>query len=423
MYVQCLTRSHPHPLWPYQTLQLVLISRITDAQNVAESVSKASNEGEAEAQKSRPGTVRMQEARKVYHWSLPGKSTGDLPGFWREDVEVSPPDEVTLWQHMRPIRFPADFTTLGKAEEETRLHSYTSYLDSYDRGTALPGIEHIEAGDTEAAKVGDILLTHPLACWRQPSLDRVLVLVDSVDTSMDYVRGTVLGVPSGLSLREESNGRRVNAKDRDALLPLGALLDSPLFWGGDLRDRGLCASLTWLHTFGDAAIGANEIAPSVWSGGDLSMIAKFAQTSRGHRIQPIQGYLGWSSARLASELQSGLWIRVRCNTPEAAVALCLPPRDLTGKESFTDSPMKRQIGSPAIGWKAALQAVGLHGLVDFPRGKISDPLLERLLGLKKNDSLYLVGLEPKPVHGRRQSAYTRTHGTRIMSRRELFRHP
>lgn len=395
----------------YSTEAEVLAVRISNSQRAAESAMKQSKTGYMEGAWKKRDTVK---GSKTFNWSAPDTATGDLPSsFWDDNVESSPLEpsdpyegDSTLWQHMRPIRFPDD-RVAGKNADDEGFEKFASYLDSYDRAIDLSGLRHIRAGDIEPIKVGDILLTHPLACWRQPNLDRVLVLVDSVDTSIDYVRGMVLGVPNGSSLGVEVNGRRVSVPDREALSKLEALLDLPLFWGGDLRERGLRASLNWLHTFDHAALGAREIAPSVWLGGDLSVLAELAKSSPSrHRIQPIQGYLGWSSARLQSELHRGLWIRVRCNSAKIASTLCLPPQELASKDHFVNGPMKRQPGSPAIGWGAALRAIGLHCLADFPRSRSADFILETLLGLKSNNAFSLVGLEPMPVHQRRPHKFS-----------------
>jgi len=165
-------------------------------------------------------------------------------------------------------------------------------------------------------------------------------------------------------------------------------------------------------------MGARQIAPSIWLGGDLSSLASVMRNSSNDgndHVRAIQGYLGWTSSRLKTELQRGLWVRIRCEDPEAAKVLCMPNLDFRSAASFPGYlDIERPAGSPSVGWSAALRSVGLHSLADFPRDRTRDITLRKVLD-PNTDKFSLIGLEPTP--DKRPASLRHVSGPR---RRDLF---
>jgi len=384
--------------------------RIGDARQVAQTALAPLDASEAQALAGNMSKTKKHE--DVHHWNEPGCRTGDLHGLWSEgsddESQAFQETEGHRWLHMTPIRFPEDQEQSVVHGDDTRpsvpaIHC-ESYCSAHPRlSSALDGLNRIAACDSMAPQVGDFLLTHPLACLHQPTLDRVVILLDMVDVAAEYVRGIVLGVPSCSTLRAyaaSQRNRRQSAKTQEGFDLLGPLLDARLFWGGDLRERGVLESITWLHIMGEKIPGAQEIAPGIWSGGELVELAKhgFDHCGSFWNVRPILGYVGWSSKQLALELKRGVWVRVSAaGAPTAAHALCMAPPlsgltvDRSGVSS-TDTRVERRLGIPADGWAATLRAVGLDGLADFPRGGPVDRRLRDLRG-SMGASFSLVGLE------------------------------
>eukprot|EP00929_Paragymnodinium_shiwhaense_P118731 TRINITY_DN90642_c0_g1_i1.p1 TRINITY_DN90642_c0_g1~~TRINITY_DN90642_c0_g1_i1.p1 ORF type:complete len:499 (-),score=59.51 TRINITY_DN90642_c0_g1_i1:86-1582(-) len=375
-----------------------IIKRLRSARDVTEAVDVA-----AKAAPGKPKASQRQPKKATKStWDEPGTATGDLPGFWDDGsdkpgcpLEASDPYEgdSTIWQHMSPIRFP-EMEPSAPSEPCIRRFRATSQLE---------GLYHVPAWLSSPPQVGDFLLTHPLACRHQPTLDRVIVLVADVDESLGYVRGLVLGVPYGSSLKDTAYGRRTTREERNRLLELQELLDAPLLWGGDLRQRSEADSVTWLHTLGDQVSGAVEVAPSLWSGGCTSSLLQAVRSwnCSGRpgglaAVQPIVGHLGWSKSQLDSELKSGHWIRIRLedNARDAAWQLCMVRPQLgTSAAAAPRKSLERRAGEPAIGYRAALEAAGLHALASFPRGPNADTQIRKLV----QPSFGLVGLAPQPT--------------------------
>lgn len=385
-----------------------ILRRVRRAQQVAEAV-LAARQRPPEPQLKAAGGGRdwVEEQRQLAQgvlstqdtgsWSTPGRRTGDLQwsetNFWdasgstdSSPLEASDPYEGDhAWWHLVPLRFPeASGGAAAAGKDASALEIYTAYMQENSYSYELHDLTHVGAAVSDKVRVGDLLLTHPLACRRQPNLDRVVVLIDAVDAVSQHVRGVTLGVPHGSTLGDFASGRRISAKDREALSQFESLFDVPLWWGGTLREEGLLGSLSWLHDFGSAVHGARRVTKSLWIGGDLRYLAQAASMCEDvRRVQPVQGYIGWTADRLAAELRRGVWVRLRAHDSSGAV------RSLALGDSGSSAPslLGKQIparppGCAALGWSAALRAAGLSGLADFPRGGAADKYLKEALALE-----------------------------------------
>lgn len=407
-----------------------LLSRVKTARAIAETASSVSADCAASPKPRRlsEDPTSAQKARtpvQAVDFEAPDGRTGDLPAsFWNDEREASPviaetdPYEGDIdsrhWAHVQKIRLSDTKKSLRGDLDSRGVHSYAAYLRSYGASERAPAVSHIPAADTSPLGVGDILMAHPLASSR-PSLDRTGILVTAVDEKANHITGLVLGVPQGYRLRTLVQGRSTHLSDQEELSSVDSLLNLPVMWGGDLRDRRLCDQLSWLHTFGEVVPGAELVAPSLWQGGDISALHELVQSNDGsQRVQPFQGYLGWSISKLVAEVQRGHWIRVRCEDVDVASALCIPPRLRNGDFADAGYHMERTPGHPAIGWAAALRAAGLESLASFPRGGQADKVLQEPLGLKAKFSM--TGLEPRPDKELRQNKPI----TIPPSRQELF---
>jgi len=218
--------------------------------------------------------------------------------------------------------------------------------------------------------VGDILLSHAVSCIPTPIFDRAVILIDEVvDEEMTAgqlgaVRGIVLNHPTGTTLRQLLLGWPL-FPDRAWAERLGPLLDLELLCGGPVMGGSLQDGLSWLHLHGARVPGAREIAPSLWSGGDLGELAALDLEGL-DGLWPVIGFAGWAPPQLDNELERGVWVHARPETPMLA-RLCLG----SNRES-------------AAAWRAAMRAAGLPGLADVPRGRAVDKRLVALLGAHRD---------------------------------------
>lgn len=265
-------------------------------------------------------------------------------------------------------------------------------------------LEPVDVRDTTPAQVGDFLIAHPLACIFQPALDQAVILVDHVDEQAATVRGTVLNMPSHASVQElvaawPDNDPHDLWETTEDLQPI---LHALLWRGGDLSGgKGPKEDVRWLHIFDDGAVpGAREVAPDVWLGGDVPLLAAqvvkarkacCADTSFEHFdtawvARPIIGHCAWSRSQLALELERGVWVRARATSVEAAHGLCFPespPPTKKSENGQVPSDLHKRLSNDqtfrAAHWRSALRAVGAHVLAAFPRGPGADVKLKALL--------------------------------------------
>lgn len=263
-----------------------------------------------------------------------------------------------------------------------------------------PCLQHLAADDPEPAAVGDFLITHPLACIFQPSLDRAVIVLDDIDERVGYVHGVVLNMPSPAKLRDlvaawPQDSGSTDARQTEALSPL---LDFALWRGGDLAAaKGPHEDLHWVHSFGKQVPGAREIAPEVWMGGDIGALGRLASDSGdAGSLRPFIGYCGWARKQLALEIERGVWVRVRARTPVAARALCLPPVDASFGEKTVGLGNAQK---HADLWKWALRAAGMRSLAEFPRGEAVDSQLQELLNRHFRQRADEISKHSKAVEG------------------------
>eukprot|EP00931_Biecheleriopsis_adriatica_P028770 TRINITY_DN17157_c0_g1_i1.p1 TRINITY_DN17157_c0_g1~~TRINITY_DN17157_c0_g1_i1.p1 ORF type:complete len:378 (+),score=79.21 TRINITY_DN17157_c0_g1_i1:35-1135(+) len=204
-------------------------------------------------------------------------------------------------------------------------------------------LQRLPPSSEKAVAVGQILATHPLACITQPALDQAVIMICGVAEASQHVQGVILNKRTEVTLGDMLASDGPHAKDDMLLaenLGLHALLDAKLHVGGDIVEgQSLFHSLFWLHTLGvEAGDTALEVAPGIWLGGDLSIMAGLVQSGRASLGTDLRSYLGcagWASEQLILEL------------------------DGTTAEAF---------------WRKVLLDMGLPALSKFPRGRIDTML-------------------------------------------------
>eukprot|EP00928_Gymnodinium_smaydae_P044358 TRINITY_DN29592_c0_g1_i1.p1 TRINITY_DN29592_c0_g1~~TRINITY_DN29592_c0_g1_i1.p1 ORF type:complete len:542 (-),score=92.51 TRINITY_DN29592_c0_g1_i1:217-1653(-) len=372
-----------------------LIRRIEEASAVLASAAAAPDPSPP----PRPKTASASP-RQAWRWEQPGAATGDLRGLWtaaKEDEEHRSFPKLQLpwddgcnstWQHLAPIRFP-------EASKQLPVDAPKEEDEEATPLAALTSMRRFAPSDSSEPEVGDMLVAHPLALLNQPSLDHTVVLVTGVNHVARHVRGVVLGKRDRVSNLEVMIGRRCDRQDRERLLSCRALLSLPLYWGGDLHERGLVSNLTWLHAYGSLVPGSAAVAPGVWQGGELEALSSAIEASSASKplARPILGYVGWSTEELQSDLSRGVWVRTRATSPHEAVDVCIARQS---------------------GWKAILDAVGLSSLADFPRGGPGDKKLRELAC--KWGCFSLTGVQPAPSNSSSQD-----RSILRMRREDLFR--
>ncbi|CAJ1431342.1 unnamed protein product [Effrenium voratum] len=241
-----------------------------------------------------------------------------------------------------------------------RLEANLEFTSRLARASGAPATEEFARGyrnaHLETAKVGSILLAHPLSCIFQRELDRAVILLDGMHPSGLHLRGTVVNKPD-LTLQEALASWPPSERERLEEDGLGPLLGCRLFLGGDLvpplpkfRDR-----LQWHHALPEVP-GSRQKAPGLWTGGDMRVAAKMVEEGSKPiwAVRPVLGYSGWQSEQLELELERGVWAQLRASQ-EAEALLTEEPASL---------------------WKRLALGVGLRSFADFPRGVV-DPLIQR----------------------------------------------
>lgn len=251
-------------------------------------------------------------------------------------------------------------------------------------------LQRIPPSCDTSVKMGQLLVTHPLACLAQRVLDRAVILLCSTDGLTGGVQGIVVNKPSHISLKELLLSYGEAAKD-DMLFVEGmclhALLDTRLYVGGDvLRQGSVFNNIRWLHTLGSDVPGSIQLLPGVWLGEDVSCLAKLVssgQATLGRDLRAYLGCAGWASCQLSLELARGVWARADVTNPADAGhhVLQLGPATVS---DLTDEDGGRTIDDSL--WRQLLLAMGLSALSQFPRGSAATDamLLDILKAHHKN---------------------------------------
>jgi hypothetical protein len=246
----------------------------------------------------------------------------------------------------------------------------------------------VGADDISPCSIGQLLVAHPLSVMRQKinfkqrCFDRSVMLVIDADVggfvhaiSLNMLaRGTLRSVLAAWSCRSGDGGTiQIDKDDKCLMEALEPLLDTPMLSGGDHMASSLSKSITWLHTLGPAVPGATEVAPSVWLGGDLGVMAGLVASGQApaERIRPILGRTRWPAAQLQLELQRGAWVRARMVAPELSRHVCMP---VVHADDFSEQSKHRENC-----WRMVMKATGLAGLSDFPRGRGVDDVIQTIL--------------------------------------------
>lgn len=241
-------------------------------------------------------------------------------------------------------------------------------------------------------EVGQILVSHPLACLAQRALDRAVIVLCSMDELTEGVQGIVVNKPSHVSLKELLSSHGEAAKD-DLLfvegMGLHALLDTRVYVGGDVMKQGsLFKNIRWLHTIGPDVVGSTQLLPGVWLTEDASCLARMVQSGHavlGRDLKPYLGCAGWVSCQLSLELDRGVW--ARADIPNAADA----GHHLLAKATMDEDGSPRADDSV---WRHSLLAMGMSALSQFPRGDAAvdamllDTLKAHYKGMQKSKDAY-----------------------------------
>lgn len=181
------------------------------------------------------------------------------------------------------------------------------------RPVHVPRFELAES-QSAAPRVGDVLLTHPIACLRQPRLHQAVILLTeggevgfqgdrlSLDAPSAGLMGIVLNRPTRLTLSQ-----LLEASQDYTNLLLQPFRENVVYVGGDvMRDR-----LCMLHPFADVGDAA-PVADGVYMSSDLHAIhdAVLKGLDPAH-FKIFVGHCGWAQAQLKLECERGIWFVAR----------------------------------------------------------------------------------------------------------------
>eukprot|EP00927_Polykrikos_kofoidii_P066715 TRINITY_DN62271_c0_g1_i1.p1 TRINITY_DN62271_c0_g1~~TRINITY_DN62271_c0_g1_i1.p1 ORF type:complete len:417 (-),score=34.70 TRINITY_DN62271_c0_g1_i1:138-1388(-) len=270
-------------------------------------------------------------------------------------------------------------TIAGTSDTTVKLEDEPRNLRDVLQGSVDAQSTRLAPDDVSLPSFGQFLIAHPMSVIAQPSLDQGVILLSEVDTEVGHVKGVALNMSARCTLRSMFRALSCRGADGsvdaviDADLELKAvlepLLDAPALLGGALMADSLSKSLTWLHTLGRSVPGAKEVAPSVWLGGDVRVMATMVASGAAslENIRPVIGYSGWSLQQLSLELKRGIWVRARTVGPEISQRFCVEPSPGCVDHHRVST------------WRTALIGVNLPCLAFFPRGKGVDGILLEFL--------------------------------------------
>ncbi len=212
-------------------------------------------------------------------------------------------------------------------------------------------------------EVGTLLLTHPVACLKQPSLHRsVILIVESLD---EHVQGVILNKP--LVPRVKLGG----AVPEPLKESIASLLDAPLYFGGDVGGQHLLVlhevtrysprysrthlalAFTLPRRDLDVTSQLDGLSDSVRVADGLHVTSHHAQLSEAlstapegqRRTRCVAGHAGWAPEQLANELRRGVWFVAAPDSPSAIAELALlDPSVIDRRLSPPNSPKN----SPAL---------------------------------------------------------------------------
>eukprot|EP00405_Crypthecodinium_cohnii_P013692 CAMPEP_0206453466 /NCGR_PEP_ID=MMETSP0324_2-20121206/20562_1 /ASSEMBLY_ACC=CAM_ASM_000836 /TAXON_ID=2866 /ORGANISM="Crypthecodinium cohnii, Strain Seligo" /LENGTH=550 /DNA_ID=CAMNT_0053923761 /DNA_START=36 /DNA_END=1684 /DNA_ORIENTATION=- len=227
--------------------------------------------------------------------------------------------------------------------------------------------------DPRPVVVGDCLMMHPVSAFAGESFDKAIVLIDVVNE--DEITGIV--VNNAFSTTVGKLLERLKGGDNDlSHLDLRALGDCRLYRGGPIVMADIMDCFCWLHVFGKDVEGAREVAPGIYLGGNLEVIAKRAAESELDLSQSIRfflGYAGWAPNQLKMELECGIWLRAHPQEEESkGVGLETTDTVQTVHDFCFGDDHKKS-------WQAALRSAGREDFACFPRGPHIDPRLRRYI--------------------------------------------
>jgi putative AlgH/UPF0301 family transcriptional regulator len=181
------------------------------------------------------------------------------------------------------------------------------------RPVHVPRFELAES-QSAAPHVGDVLLTHPVACLRQPRLHQAAILLTegcevgfqgdriSLDAPSTGLMGIVLNRPTRLTLSQ-----LLEASQDTTNVLLQPFRENLIYVGGDvMRDR-----MCMLHPFADVADAA-LVADGVYMSSDLHALHDAVLKGRDPaRFKIFVGHCGWAQEQLKLECERGIWFVAR----------------------------------------------------------------------------------------------------------------
>mmetsp|Transcript_19297 Transcript_19297/g.45084 ORF Transcript_19297/g.45084 Transcript_19297/m.45084 type:complete len:508 (-) Transcript_19297:147-1670(-) len=180
------------------------------------------------------------------------------------------------------------------------------------RPVRIPAFE-LAPEQSSMPRIGDVLLTHPVSCPRQPTLHQAAILLceggqfgyggsGGNAAGSEGVMGIVLNRPSRLTL-----GQLLAASQDVTNILLAPFRDNVVYVGGDVMREGLLM----LHPFGDVA-ESTQICEGVYVSSDLQALNDAIVCGKDpHRFKIFVGHCGWAKEQLALECARGVWFTTR----------------------------------------------------------------------------------------------------------------
>jgi putative AlgH/UPF0301 family transcriptional regulator len=242
-------------------------------------------------------------------------------------------ETLRQWFKQPPVPLPAAASAgLDAGFEALRwfdsVRSSYSHLPIADwRPVRVPRFELAE-DQSRLPRVGDVLLTHPIACLRQPMLHQAAILLAEGGevgfgseplsataratagpaTQTRGIIGVVLNRPTRLTLDQ-----LLAASQDETNLLLAPFRGNVVYVGGDvMRDRMLM-----LHPFPDVADAA-RVCDGVFMSSDLHAIHDaIVRGCDPARFKIFVGHCGWAQEQLQLECDRGIWFTARGSSPRA----------------------------------------------------------------------------------------------------------
>lgn len=195
--------------------------------------------------------------------------------------------------------------------------------------------------------LGSLILTHPVACLRQPTLHQAVILIAEQGSmavegeARSGVMGIVVNKPSRITLKQllQATGDSTDG-------PLGVLGECPVYLGGDvMQDRLLLLHPhSWLER-------SDRLCEGVYISTDAEAVSQAVRDGRAEAasFKVFVGHAGWAAEQLQVECERGVWFTTMSH-PEAVRDLvvdthCLLDNDMANASAAPQlRPMSTALG-------------------------------------------------------------------------------